>query len=340
MALLSRGLFLDAQHNLELRECPVREPGRGELLVGIRANGICGSDVHFFKEGRLGNFVVTEPYIPGHEASGTVVAVGPETKRFKEGDNVVIEPGFPCGQCSFCKSGRYNLCPDVIFLSAPPINGTFCDYVVLPESFAHRMPDGMSFETAAVAEPAAVAVHAVNRACFRNGADGVIVGAGPIGLLTLQAFKAAGGGRTMCVDIAAKRLEIAAKLGADSIVDLSCDSAPRNAGDVVFETAGSASASSRLFSMAKPGGTVVQIGWPGGGIVNMDIAEFLDKELDYLGVNRYANAFPAAIGWLADGRIRTEGFISHRFPLSRADEAFRFAADNGGEAVKIIVYND
>ena len=304
MALLNRGLFLDAQHNLELRECPVREPGPGELLIKIRANGICGSDVHFFKEGRLGNFVVTEPYIPGHEASGTVVAAGRETKRFREGDNVIIEPGFPCGRCHFCKLGRYNLCPDVIFLSAPPVNGTFCDYVTIPESFAHSMPEGMSFEKAAVAEPAAVAVHAVNRARFRNGADGVIVGAGPIGLLTLQAFKAAGGGKVTCMDISAKRLEIAAKLGADHIVDLSVSGVPRDAGDVVFETAGSDSASSQLFNIVKTGGTVVQVGWPGSGIVNMNIAEFLDKELDYLG----STAMPTRFRQLSAGLL-TEGFV-------------------------------
>ena len=340
MALLNRGLFLDAQHKLELRECQMPQPGHGELLVRIQANGICGSDIHFFKEGRLGNFIVTDPYIPGHEASGTVAAIGPDVKYFKEGDNVVIEPGIPCGKCSLCKSGRYNLCPDVVFLSAPPINGTFCDYIVIPEGFAYHMPDDMAFETAAIAEPAAVAVHAVNRACIRNGADGVIVGVGPIGLLTLQAFKAAGGGKALCMDVAAKRLALALKLGADSIINTSENNVPQNAGEFVFDTSGSASASSQLFSIARAGGTVVQVGWPNGNMVNMNIADFLDKELNYLGVNRYANAFPAAISWLADGRITTEGFISHRFPFSRAAEAFSFAAENPGEVVKVIVYND
>jgi len=340
MSLLNRGLFLDAQHNLELRECPVPEPGDGELLIKIQANGICGSDVHFYKEGKLGNFKVTVPYIPGHEASGIVAATGSGVMNFKEGDNVVIEPGFPCGKCSFCKIGRYNLCPHVKFLSAPPINGTFCDYLVAPESFVYPMPAGMSFETAAIAEPTAVAIHAVNRACFRNGADGVVVGTGPIGLLTLQAFKAAGGGRVYCVDINSKRLEIASKLGADVTINPLESGIPKDVGDVVFETAGSTSATAQLFSIAKVGGTVVQVGWPGDNVVNMNIADFLDKELNYYGVNRYANAFPTAICWLADGRIATDGIITHRFPLSRADEAFRFAAQNPDEAIKIIVYND
>lgn len=338
--MLNRGLFLDAEHRLSLCECGIPEPGAGELLIKIKSNGLCGSDIHFYKEGRLGNFVVTVPYIPGHEAGGTVAAAGAGVKHFKEGDNVVIEPGFPCGHCSFCKAGRYNLCPDVRFLSAPPVNGTFCDYIVIPESFAYRMPEGMTFDAAAIAEPAAVAVHAVNRAGFKNGADGVIVGVGPIGLLVLQAFKAAGGGRALCMDVSPKRLELASKLGADCVINTSQSGMPQNAGDVVFDTTGSSAVSAQLFSIAGAGATVVQVGWPAGNFVNMNIADFLDKELNYVGVNRYANAFPTAICWLADGRIKSNELISHRFPLSRAAEAFCFAAENPGETVKVIIYND
>jgi L-iditol 2-dehydrogenase len=340
MSLINRCLYLDSRHNLELRERPVPEPGTGEVLVKIQANGICGSDVHFYKEGRLGNFIVTQPYVPGHEASGTIALAGAGVKQFKEGDSVVIEPGIPCGCCFYCKSGRYNLCPDVVFLSALPVNGTFCDYLVIPETALHPMPDGMDFHTAAVAEPAAVAVHAINRAHVRNGASAVVAGTGPIGLLVLQAFKAAGGGQVICTDISEKRLELAARLGADKVINVSRDGIPENAGEYVFETAGSAAVSSQLFTMAAPGGTVVQVGWPGGNIVSMNIANFLDKELNYLGVNRYANAFPAAIRYLADGRIRTDGLISHKYPLSRAVEAFQKAADSKGDAVKIIVYNE
>ncbi|NLX71277.1 MAG: zinc-binding dehydrogenase [Clostridiales bacterium] len=173
-----------------------------------------------------------------------------------------------------------------------------------------------------------------------NGADGVIIGTGSIGLLTLQAFKAAGGGRIICMDINAKRLEIAKKLGADKVINLLENQMPHNIGDVVFETAGSTITTAQLFSIAKVGGIVVQVGWPGDNIVNMNIADFIEKELDYLGVNRYANAFPTAIQWLADGRIVTDDLITHRFPLSNADEAFRIASDSTQEPIKVIVYND
>lgn len=338
MANLNRCLYLDAEHRLELREETVPAPGPGQVLIKIAANGICGSDVHFYHEGRLGGFEVTTPYIPGHEASGVVEACAPGTSRFRPGDRVVIEPGIACGHCAMCKIGRYNLCPDVVFLSAPPINGTFCDYIALDEHFVFPIPDSLSLAHAALAEPVAVAIHAVNRSKFRAGDTGVIVGAGPIGLLTLQAFKAAGGGRAICIDPIASRLLVAKSLGADET--RVPDGQPEDLGDVIFETAGSASATAGLFRLARRGGRVVQVGWPNGNVVNLDVALMMDKELDYVGVNRYANVFETAITWLADGRIHAEEMITQRYPLSRAAEAFEWALRHPQETIKVLVEND
>ncbi|MGI5900075.1 MAG: NAD(P)-dependent alcohol dehydrogenase [Christensenellales bacterium] len=335
---INRCLYLDSQHNLTIEEREIPRPKRGEVLVKVAANGICGSDTHFFKEGRLGNFVVTTPYIPGHEASGTVAAVGEGVKKLREGDRVVIEPGIACGRCNFCKIGRYNLCPDVVFLSAPPINGTFCDYVAVNESFLFPIPDALSLVDAAMAEPLAVAVHSVNRARIQPGTTGVIVGAGPIGLLTLQAFKAVGGGRAICVDPIESRLALAKRLGADEAC-LPGDPSLADAGDAVFETAGSSKATAGLFSMARPCGKVVQVGWPDGNLVELDVATLLEKELDYMGVNRYANAFDTAITWLCDGRIKVKELITHRFKFDQAAEAFKWAAENPRETIKVIVEN-
>ncbi|MCL2056460.1 MAG: alcohol dehydrogenase catalytic domain-containing protein [Oscillospiraceae bacterium] len=338
MSAINRCLFLDAQHNLRIEEREVPIPQKGEVLIKIAANGICGSDVHFYKDGRLGNFVVTEPYIPGHEASGTVEALGEGAKNFKEGDRVVIEPGIACGLCSFCKSGRYNLCPDVVFMSAPPVNGTFCDYITIQESFVFRIPDSLTLTEAALAEPAAVAVHCVNRARIPLGATGVIVGAGPIGLLVLQAFKAAGGGRAICVDPVESRLNAAKKLGADLTYPPGGPNL-ENIGDVVFETAGSKEATAALFGMARHGGKVIQAGFPDGNAVKLDIATLIEKELDYAGVHRYANAYGTAVTWLSDGRIKTDGLITHKFDFSHAAEAFKWAAENPGQTIKVVVEN-
>ena len=218
MGTINRCLFLDNKQNLTIEEREIPEPGRGQVLVKMAANGICGSDVHFYNDGRLGNFVVTTPYIPGHESSGTVVACGEGANLYKEGQRIVIEPGIACGQCKYCKIGRYNQCPYVQFLSAPPVNGTFCDYLCINENYVFPIPDSLSFEDAAMIEPLAVAIHAINRARMIPGETGVIVGAGPIGLLTLQAFKAAGGCHAICIDLHEMRLEIAKKLGADEIL--------------------------------------------------------------------------------------------------------------------------
>ncbi|MDD2356009.1 MAG: alcohol dehydrogenase catalytic domain-containing protein [Lachnospiraceae bacterium] len=158
----NRQLFLFKDHHMELIDGEVPEPGQGQLRIKIRYNGICGSDLHFYHEGRLGNFVVGKPYVPGHEASGIVDKIGDGVSNFNVGDQVVPEPGIPCGKCKFCKNGRYNLCPDVRFLSEPGTNGTFCDYVIMPEHFVHHIPKGLSLEKAALAEPVAVSVQAVN----------------------------------------------------------------------------------------------------------------------------------------------------------------------------------
>jgi len=340
MPKLNRMAYLDAKRRITLREEPIPRPGPGQALVELKANGICGSDLHFWSEGRLGSFVVTRPYVPGHEACGVVAELGEAVGGLRVGDRVVIEPGVPCGRCSYCRGGRYNLCPDVVFLSAPPINGTFCDYIAIRSDALHPLPERMSFEQGALVEPAAVGVHAVNRAGACSGMTAVILGCGPIGLMTLQAFKSAGGARATCIDKIPSRLQRALALGADAVVPAGQDDAYlTDAADVVFETAGSVSATAAAFRYASPGGTVVQVGWPEENLVSMNVADLMAKELAHLGVNRYANAFPTAIAWIADGRIRADEMITHRFSLDEIAEAFRFAHENRQDVIKAIVVN-
>lgn len=341
MSPKNRRLFLNKEHQLYLVEEAIPQPKENEVLIKIASNGICGSDVHFFHEGRLGNFVVEQPYVPGHEASGIIIENGPGAKRFEPGARVVIEPGIPCGHCHFCKEGRYNLCPDVIFLSAPPINGTFCDYICVNENYVFPVPESLSMEEAALAEPAAVAVHAVQRAKFRLGAAGVVLGAGPIGLLTVQAFKAAGGGKVTCIDIVEERLQAALKMGADEVVNVaSANNPPENLGEVAFETAGNRVTTAQLFTVTRPGGCAVQVGWPNGNVVEMNIADMIDKELTYTSVNRYANAFDTALTWLGDGRIKGKEMITQRYTLDHAEEAFRWALEHPSETIKVIINNE
>ena len=340
MAQTNRMAYLNAAHEFTLKEEPIPKPGPGQALVQVKANGICGSDLHFWREGRLGNYVVTRPYVPGHEASGIVAELGEGVTGFKTGDRVVIEPGIPCGRCSYCRRGRYNLCPDVVFLSAPPINGTFCDFVAVRSDALHPLPANMNFEQGALVEPAAVGVHAVNRAGTCSGKTAVILGCGPIGLMTLQAFKAAGGTRAICLDNLEGRLKKALSLGGDMALSVGADDASlADIADIVFETAGSVVATAAASRYAAPGGRIVQVGWPEKNLVSLNVADLMAKELEHIGINRYANAFPTAIAWLAGGRIRAGEMITHRFGLNEIAEAFRSACDNRREVIKAIVVN-
>ena len=338
MSNINRSLVLDAEHNLRIENRPIPVPGEGEVLVKIAATGICGSDVRFYTDGRVGTFVVTTPVIPGHESSGTIAGVGKGVKALREGDRVAVEPGISCGICDMCKTGRYNLCYEMVFLSAPPHDGMFCDYIVLPEHLAFPIPDSLSMRAAAMSEPSAVAIHSVNRSRMVAGDTGIIIGAGPIGLLTLQAFKAAGGGRAICVDVIDKRLDIAKELGADDVCKPG-DKILDGAADVIFECAGSAQATETLISMARRGARIVQVGNPKGGSVALDLATLCDFEIDYIGIFRYANVYPTAIRWLADGRLNTDKLITHVFPFEQAVEAFNLSRDNPNDTIKVVIEN-
>lgn len=338
----NRRAFLHKEHYFTIHSEEIPTPKDDEALVKIAANGICGSDIHFFAEGKLGNFLVTTPYVPGHEAAGTVVSVGSQVTCVSEGDRVIIEPGIPCGRCEMCLSGRYNLCPEVVFFSAPPIDGTFCDYICVRADFLHKMPDDLSFIKGAMAEPAAVAVHAVNqaiRAGSISGKTATVIGAGPIGLLVAQVFKAMGGGKVICIDISDFKLEKAKELGADAVINSLNQEIRESSSEVVFETAGLPKTTAQMINIANPGGTIVQVGWPAGNMVTMNIADFIDKELTYKCVNRYANAFPAAIQYLTDGRIDIDKMISKTFSLDEVQQAFECAHEHSGEVIKIAVVN-
>ena len=346
MTLMNRTLRLNADHKLWIEQQPVPEPGEGEVLVRVRANGICGSDIHFYERGVLGPYVVTEPYTPGHEASGEVVALGPGVTERAVGQAVAIEPGIPCRRCRYCKVGRYNQCLDVRFLSVPGIDGTFRDFVALPWDFAHPMPDGMSWEQGACIEPVAVAIHAINRARIAPGANVAVLGVGPIGLLVVQAAYAVGAGRVIALDMQTSRLVRAEELGAVpvNIAEREPLDAVQAATDglgieFTFETAGHSTATALALEITATAGVVVQVGWPEIEKVPYKVESILAKELDVRGINRYANAFAPAISLVARGAIRAESIITHRFPFEEAPAAFAYAHDHPDEVIKVIVVN-
>jgi len=336
---------LHAPRDLRYEQVPVPSPGPDEVLVRITTNGLCGSDIHFYREGKLGPFTVSRPYIPGHEACGVVVREAGRPGGPSLGRRVAIEPGIPCRRCALCKSGRYNLCRDVVFMSAPPINGTFAEYAVVAADFAHTLPDSVDEESGAFVEPLSVGVQACTRAGLKAAGTVGVIGAGPIGLVTLLVARAFGASAVYLVDRLGSRLALGAKLGATATIDAGVDDpaariAELTGGegvDYVFDASGSSAACASAPALAARGGSVTIIGWPEKSTFPYPVESIIEKELDIHGTNRYCNAFPRAISLLAGGMIDVHPLVSHRFGLDRVTEAFAFAADNPAQTIKVMV---
>jgi L-iditol 2-dehydrogenase len=341
-----RAAVLHGVQDLRLEDVPRPELERDQVRVRISVNGLCGSDIHFFEHGRLGPFVVDKPYIPGHEASGVVVTAAADDSGPAEGTRVTIEPGVPCRRCAQCKSGRYNLCPDVVFMSAPPVNGTFADEVAVAGDFVHPLPDSLDDEAGAFVEPVSVGVQACVRAGLRAGATVVVLGAGPIGLVTLLTARAFGAARLVSVDRISSRLALAGRLGADVIdgsaagVDVPAAvkrlTAGRNA-EFVFDATGSSAACGMAPLLAGRGGSVTLIGWPETSTLPLPVDVIMERELDVHGVNRYCNTYPRAIALMASGAIDTRPLVSHRYPFAAVCDAFAFASRHRDQTVKVLV---
>ncbi len=328
---------------MESRAVPA--PGPGEVLVRIRAVGVCGSDVHYFAEGRIGRYVVERPLVLGHECAGEVAALGPGVSRPAVGTRVALEPGVPCRRCRYCKSGRYNLCADVVFMATPPVDGAFTEYVAWPADFVYPLPDGLSADEGALMEPLAVGLHAMRRARLVPGSTVLIQGAGPIGQVSLLSARVAGAGRVFLTDLDEGRLAMARRQGADAtlnprevrlaeaIAELTGGEGP----DVVVEAAGSAATIRQSIEFVRRGGTVVWIGLPPADPVEVSALQAIDKEVDVLGVFRYANVYADAIRLAASGALSLGPLVTHRFPLAQAGEALETAGDRSRSVVKVLV---
>ncbi|MFJ8671986.1 NAD(P)-dependent alcohol dehydrogenase [Streptomyces sp. NPDC093589] len=332
-----RAAVLHGPERLVIEERPVPAPGAHQVLVRIDAVGTCGSDVHYYRHGRIGDFVVKEPMILGHEPSGTVVACGPGATRHQVGQRVSIEPGTPCGTCTECRLGRYNLCPEMVFYATPPVDGVFCEYAAVHEEFAHAVPDSLSDEAAALLEPLSVGVWSCRKARVAPGDRVLITGAGPIGLVAAQTALAFGASEVLVTDIAPHRLEVAREFGATA-VDVSRTSLAElgHAPNVLLECSGVPAVINEAIRTMARAGRVVLVGM-GGDEVPLPLAKVQNYELEVTGTFRYANTWPTAITLAASGRVRLDPLATHGYGLADAEQALTVGARDR-TAIKSVVY--
>ena len=329
---------------LHLEQRPIPEPGSGELLIQVQAIGICGSDIHYYRDGKIGDWVIERPHVLGHEFSGVVTGIGADVNGFQLADHVAVEPCLPCGQCSACRSGRYNVCQKLRFIGSPHTDGAFAEYVIAPARFSHLLPESFDAELGALVEPTAVAVQAVRRSRLCLGETVAIVGAGPIGLLTLAVALSSGASAVYVSDVNTKRLEKALELGATAIFDARNDAAAAvtelthgRGADVVFEAVGSAVTINQAIAMAAAGGRLTVIGMSTEEIVPFNFFALQSKELDLITVWLYRDAFPAAIALLASGRVNARAIITHRFALDEVRTAMDTASEGRGAPIKVMI---
>ena len=316
-----------------------------QVLVRVRAVGICGSDVHYYRTGRAGVYVVKEPIILGHECSGEIAEIGSDVEGFKPGDRVVIEPGFPCRRCSYCKSGRYNLCENMQFYGTPPVNGAFCEYIAADADFVYKMPENLTFEEGSMIEPLSVGIHATRRGHITVEDTVTILGAGPIGLLALQAVRARGVTTVYVTDIQDYLLEHAKRLGASETINARREDPVRRimeltdgkGTDVVIEAVGSVETGRQTFEIVKRGGRIVIIGVFPKTEFAVRMTDFVDKELTVCGVFRYTNTYPTALKLVSAGKIELKSLITHVFTLDEIHKAMEVAEKKIGNPVKVIV---
>jgi L-iditol 2-dehydrogenase len=332
-----RASVLRGVKDIVVEERPVPEPGPHEVLVQVTAVGTCGSDVHYYEHGRIGGFVVEQPLILGHEPSGVVVARGSRATRHEPGQRVSLEPGVPCFTCAQCRHGRYNLCPDVRFFATPPVDGAFCEYVTLHENFAHSVPETLSAEAAALVEPLSVGVWACRKARVAPGSRVLITGAGPIGLVAVQAARAFGASEVLVTDVTPHRLALAAELGATATINVR-ETPLADAGfepDVLLECSGIPAAAGEAIRSVARAGRVVLVGM-GGDEIPLPLAHVQSYEIEVTGTFRYANTWPTAIDLAASREVDLDRLVTHRFGLDQAEQALT-ASVRDETAVKAVV---
>ncbi|MCV7255399.1 NAD(P)-dependent alcohol dehydrogenase [Mycobacterium hackensackense] len=319
---------------IEIERRPVPEPAHGDVLIKVSTVGVCGSDTHYYRHGRVGSFVADAPLVLGHEAAGTIVAVGDGVLDSRVGQRVSIEPQRPDPNSAETLSGHYNLCPHMRFYGTPPVDGAFSEYVTIGAAFAHAVSDAVSDEAAALCEPLSVAIAATRKAGLDGGSRVLIAGAGPIGIALAQVARAYGATDIFVSDPDGSRRAQALNFGATTVLDPTADPIGNLGVDAFIDASGAPSAVNQGIRAVRPAGKVVLVG---SGAESMDLPTQViqNRELLLTGVFRYANSWPSAIALVESGRVDLDAMVTARFTLD--DVAKALDHDRTPGSVKAVV---
>jgi D-xylulose reductase len=339
-----QALVLEEKKKLNILDIPFEETlGPNDVRIKMHTIGICGSDVHYYTHGKIGNFIVKEPMVLGHEASGTVINVGKNVKLLKAGDRICMEPGVPDLRSRATMEGMYNLDPAVVFWATPPVHGCLRETVVHPAIFCFKLPDNVSYAEGALVEPLSVGLQAVKKANAKPGDVALVTGCGTIGLLTGLAAMAGGCSKVIITDVIQPKLDLASSYGMipvninkQSIMDIVNKETGNWGVDIIFEASGNEAAIAGIFQPLCPGGKVVFIGMPVNP-VPVDIVAAQAKEARMETVFRYANVYPRALSLLGSGKINVKPLITDRYKFADAVKAFDYAANPQPRSVKTII---
>lgn len=330
---------------LEWTEYDIPQPKQGELQIKLEYVGVCGSDLHFYDEGRLANWVPEGPLVLGHEPGGVVTAVGEGADGFVVGDRVAIEPGVPCGECEDCRKGHYNLCQHVKFMAIPKEkDGVFSEYCTHNASMCFKLPENVDTMEGALMEPLAVGMHACELSNAKIGETAIVLGCGCIGLVTIMSLKARGVSNIYAVDVMDKRLEKAKEVGAtrvfngksEDIVEFA-KTLPGGGADQVYECAGSRFTTLQSCKLIKRAGKVTLVGVSPEPVLELDTATLNAMEGTLYSVYRYRNLYPTAIAAVASGSIPLKSIVSHVYDFKDCMEAIDYSLNHKDDVIKSVV---
>ncbi len=341
-----RASVMTGIRRVEEQERPMPKIRENEVLIRVMDCGICGSDVHYYEHGRIGDFVVENPMILGHECAGEITEVGKAVRNIRVGDRVAVEPGIPCGTCEFCRTGRYNLCPDVVFLATPPYDGAFVEYLAYPADMVFKLPEHMSTVEGALLEPFCVGLHAVAQSQGRMGQSAVVLGSGCIGLCTLMALQATGITEVYVADILEKRLGMAKEIGATEVINGKAEDTVERVleltkgqgADLVFETAGTGVTTQQTAKLVKRGGTVVLVGMSANPKFEYDFGTLQNKEASLRTVFRYRNLYPTAVSLAGSKRVNLKKIVTNSYEFSQISQALEDSIEKKQDMVKAVIH--